>query len=211
MNCEVTPMDEKRFSTDQTALILIDLQNDFCHPNGTASRRGTDLQLIKPVFPQIKKLLKGARKQNIPIIHAISEHSVWTDSPSQKERLGRTNQSAEFTYCEPGSWGAEIYQLFTPLQQEKTVVKHRYSAFYHTDLALILRSLHVKHIILVGLYTNVCVDSTARDGYMRDFFVTVPKDCVVSNDPQKHSYALDLLTDTFAEVVSSDKILNAWK
>lgn len=196
-----------KFNHTNTALLLIDLQNDFCHPEGTASRRGKNIQSFQDVFQQMLKLLEFARNLDMPIIHVISEHSEWTSSPSQKERYGRKRQNENLSYCEPGSWGADIYHLFKPLQNETIVKKHRYSAFLHTDLELILRANEIEHVMIIGLYTNVCIDSTARDAYMRDFAVTVPSDCVVSDDKKKHQYALKLLQGTFAEVVSSREII----
>lgn len=196
---------------EKVALLLVDLQNDFCHPKGTASARGKDVQSFQPALKQMQNLLEMARQIDVPIIHAISEHSEWTSSPTQKERFGRLKQSKSHSYCYPGSWGAEIYHLFQPLPNEKIVTKHRYSAFFHTNIELILRSKKIEQVIIIGLYTNVCVDSTARDAYMRDFSVIIPFDCVSSDDERKHEYALALLQDTFAEVVSSDEIIEQLK
>lgn len=190
-----------------TALILIDLQNDFCHVGGTASKRGKNLTNVQGAFKNMVRLINVARKENTPIIHAISKHSIWSQSPSGKERFGRQEQKDTLSYCQPGTWGANIYRPFEPKPNEKVVIKHRYSAFLHTNLELILRSSQINHIILLGLYTNVCIDSTAREGYMRDFDVTVPYDCVASDNKQKHEYALDLLQGTFADVVHSSTFI----
>ena len=195
----------------KTALILVDLQNDFCHPAGMASKRGKNVHGFQDKLESMKSLLEAARVNNIPVIHAISEHSAWTESPSGKERFGRKDQGSDLSYCEPGTWGAEFYHYFTPESKEKIIVKHRYSAFLHTDLDLILRSKSIDHTIIAGAYTNVCIDSTARDAYMRDFFVTIPSDCVVSDNEQLHHYALELLKGTFAEVAHSSKIKKQWK
>lgn len=194
----------------KTALVLVDLQNDFCHPEGIASKRGKNVDAFQDAFKNMSKLLGVARKRNIPIIHAISEHSAWSGSPSEKERFGRQRQRDNLSYCEPESWGADIYYLFKPDPNEKIVVKHRYSAFLHTDLELILRASGIEHIVVIGLYTNVCIDSTARDGYMRDFYVTVPTDCVTSDVYKKHEYALHLLEDTFADIVHSNEVIEQW-
>lgn len=196
---------------NKTALILIDLQNDFCHPNGTASERGNNVHAFQDTFKNITTLLKAARESNTPIIHAISEHSDWSESPSKKERFGREEQVDELSYCELNSWGAEIYHLFKPESTEKIIIKHRYSAFLHTDLEFILKANNIESIVLVGLYTNVCIDSTARDGYMRDFQVTIPYDCVASNDIKKHKYALHLVKGTFSEVIQSTEVIEQWK
>lgn len=196
---------------ESTALVLVDLQNDFCHPDGTAAGRGKNVHAFEKELENIKHLLETARENNIPVIHVISEHSAWTASPSGKERFGRGDQSTHLTYCEPGSWGAEIYHPFTPHSNEKTIVKHRYSAFLNTDLELILRRNSIAHIVITGGYTNVCIDTTARDAYMRDFFVTVPYDCVLSDNEKLHNAALELLNGTFADIVHSNKIKSEWK
>lgn len=153
------------------ALLLIDLQNDFCRLEGTANKRGKDVTFFQETFQAMTSLLQATRKKTIPIIHVISEHSVWSESPSKIERFGRKNQQIEYTYCTPGSWGARIYHLLQPQPEEKVITKHRYSAFYQTNLELILQTGKIEHIILTGLYTNVCIDTTARDGFMRDFQV----------------------------------------
>lgn len=190
----------------ETAIVLIDLQNDFCHPEGTASKRGKDVHKFQVEFKNMAELLGVAREKNIPVIHVISEHSEWTKSPSKQEMLGRTNQRKPHSYCEPDSWGADIYYLFTPKSEEKIVIKHRYNGFFQTDLELILRANRIKHIIIMGLYTNVCVDTTVRDAYMRDFDVTVPFDCVVSDNEKLNDFALELLKGTFADVIHSSEI-----
>ena len=162
------------------------------------------------VFNNISNLLAAARNNDVPIIHAISEHSSWSASPSGKERFGRSGQKESLSYCEPGSWGAEIYPPFQPAAKEKVITKHRYSAFVHTNLELLLRTANIHHLLIAGLYTNVCIDSTARDGYMRDFNVTVPEDCVASDNDDKHRYALKLLEGTFAEVTNSYSLIKQW-
>jgi len=96
-NIDLSRLDQR------TALLLIDLQNDFCHPEGTSSKRGKDVLAFQEIFQAITLLQKTARKQKIPVIHVISEHSVWSESPSKTERFGRKNQQIEQTYCEPGS------------------------------------------------------------------------------------------------------------
>lgn len=199
------------FDVNRCALILIDLQNDFCHPKGTASLRGKNVESLFPALKKMSHLLDVARHVSMPIIHVISEHSRWTSSPSQRERFGRTKPKKALQYCQPNSWGAEIYHLFRPLRDEKVIVKHRYSAFYETNLALILRAKNIKQIILIGLYTDVCVDTTARDAYMRDFSVWIPRDAVASDDTKKHSYALYLLDGTFAQINSAEEIIQKLK
>jgi ureidoacrylate peracid hydrolase len=198
-------------NSKKAALILIDLQNDFCHPEGTASKRGKNTVSLRAGLDRMKGLLESARQQGIPVFHVVSEHSARTESPSGKERFGRSNRDSRLHYCEPGTWGAEIYEPFTPIQKEQVIVKHRYSAFVHTNLEFLLRRNAIEHVTIIGAYTNVCIDSSARDAYMRDFEVTVPYDAVVSDNKKLHDQALTLLEGTFAEIVHSSAIEEQWK
>lgn len=193
-------------SFSRTALILVDLQNDFCHPEGTASQRGRDVHILKEKLKNMASLLKLVRRNKLPVIHVISEHNAWTQSPSKNERYGRSGQNTRLAYCEPNSWGADIYPLFTPQPSEKVVVKHRYSGFLHTNLELLLRANEIEHIIAAGVNTDICLDSTVRDAYMRDFFVTIPYDCAASTSDNRHHVALELLDGTFGNVVHSTDI-----
>ena len=187
----------------KAALLLVDLQNDFCRPEGTAGKRGKDIHAFHGTMKQMKDLLETARECKVPVIHVISEHSAWTELPSAIERFGRINQKGNLSYCEPGSWGAETHDDFSPLPGEKVVVKNRYSAFVQTNLELLLCSNGIRHLTIIGAYTNVCIDTPVRDAFIRDFFVTVPSNCVVSDIEQLHHDALKLLQGTFAEVVHS--------
>jgi len=83
---------------------------------------------FQDTFQSIAHLLEGARGGNMPIIHATSEHSAWSQSPSKKERFGRQKQSTALAYYELETWGARIYHPFQPKPGENVVVKHRYSA-----------------------------------------------------------------------------------
>lgn len=202
---------DKQILNSKTALLLVDMQNDFCHPEGTANKRGKNVQALQSIFENIAHLLDVARKQQIPILHVISDHSEWTKSPSEKERYGRTRQEEQLSYCEPNTWGADIYAPFQPKMNERIVVKHRYSGFLHTDLELILRANSIGHVVITGAYTNVCIDCTARDAYMRDFTVTIPSDCVASDNEKLHYYTLELLKGTFAHVCHSHDIKKWWE
>ncbi|HLR40056.1 MAG TPA: isochorismatase family cysteine hydrolase [Virgibacillus sp.] len=121
-----------------TGLILVDLQNDFCHPEGTAAKRGHKVDDIYETLERIADLLYFVRNKGLPVFHVVSQHSLWTQSPTGKERFGRKNQMPEQTYCAPHTWGSEVYPLFTPFPSEKVIVKHRYSVFLYTDLELVL-------------------------------------------------------------------------
>src|SRR5919199_4638857 len=148
------------------ALLVVDMQNDFCDSRGSLAVSGADPGLIQQMAPRLLRLLEWARQAGLPVIHVRTIHSRWTDSESWLGRL-----KGRGPICTPDSWGAEYYPGFTPLAGEYVVTKHRYSAFVGTDLEQVLRALRCRSVIMTGEATNVCVESTARDAYMRDFFV----------------------------------------
>jgi ureidoacrylate peracid hydrolase len=189
-----------------SAVIVIDIQNDFCHQNGGVAKAGKDVSFIQKMVPRVLSFLAQARQLGIPIIHVRTEHSQWTNSTSWLMR-GAGIDVSEF--LRPGSWGAEFYQVI-PEPGEYIVTKHRYTAFIDTDLDLVLRSLGVKTIVLVGLATNVCVESTARDGYNKDYYVVLVEDCVASFSMAEHQAALSTIEEYFGAVTSWQNLVAAW-
>src|SRR5919206_1561317 len=148
----------------QAALVVVDVQNDFCHPDGAAGKRGRDLSQIAGMAEHLTHLLEEARRVSLPIIFIRTEHGPWTDSESW---LGRSKTEADqrVRTCVEGTWGCDFYGV-APESGERIVVKHRYSAFRGTDLDLILRAPGIRTILIGGIATNVCVETSARDGYM---------------------------------------------
>src|SRR5438477_2356290 len=136
------------------ALIVIDMQNDFCDTNGALARAGSDPSLIQAMAPRLSRLLAAARKIGLPIVHVRTEHSPWTDSAAW---LGR-HHGRQRTVCFPGSWGADYFPGFAPEEagerragtHEFVVTKHRYSGFVGTELDLVLRSQNIRSVILTG-------------------------------------------------------------
>ena len=199
---------------DKSAVIVIDFQNDFCHNDGTYGRAGYDPSMIQAAASKTMELLEGARRSKVPIIHVRTFHYPWTDSPSMRRRFTANWISKDLgldrsKHCREGSWGGEFY--LAPDPDECIVTKHRYSAFIETDLDLILRSIGAKTLVMTGCATNVCVESTARDGFMKDYFVVVAEDCAGAMTKEEHEASLYTLDRYFATVTNSRIVLQAWE
>jgi ureidoacrylate peracid hydrolase len=196
------------------ALIVVDMQNDFCDSNGALARSGGDPALIQAMAPRLRALLERARELALPIVHVRTEHSPWTDSAAW---IGR-HHGRQRTVCYPGTWGAEYYPGFEPRtdadrqpgSHEFVVTKHRYSGFVGTELDLVLRSHQIRSVIMTGEATNVCVESTARDAFMRDYWVVFVSDCTASTSRAAHEATLSTMGRHFATVAASDEILASW-
>jgi ureidoacrylate peracid hydrolase len=115
------------------------------------------------------------------------------------------------TTCREGTWGAEFYQGIQPLPSERVVIKHRYSAFIHTDLNTVLKAKNVQSVLVCGVATNVCVETTARDAYMYDYYVTMIDDCSAAYEAKLHLGTLDNMRRHFGMVASSAEIIETWK
>lgn len=190
----------------QAALLVIDVQNDFCHINGVQERSGINRELIRAVVPQLKHFIQVAEAAKLPILYVRNLNDDWSVSPTWRRR----NRVYVTPMCQRGTWGAEFYEVL-PRPEDAIIEKFRYSAFADTNLALYLRSRGVQTIILVGCATNVCVESTARDGFMRDLGVVVVEDCCAARALEDHLQALHNVRRFFGVVASSAEIQQAWE
>jgi len=201
----VQQQSEAKLDRQSSALLIIDMQNDFCHPEGAQGKRGRDLSMIYGMIPSFEEVLKGARQISLPVIFVRTLHYPWTDSKTWRKRLEGYKQGIEI--CLPGSWGAEIIDALAPLEGEPVVVKHRYSAFVDTDLALMLRSMKIHTLLIGGVGTNVCVESTARHAYMLDYDVCLLEDCTAGCDMELHRGTLRNIAEHFGKVARGVDIL----
>ena len=189
------------------ALIVVDVQNDFVSPEGSAGKRGDDVGAAIAMIPNLTRLIDQARKVGLTIVYIRTTHSEWTDTASW---IYRTSQKSGLNTCREGTWGAEFYEGIAPLASERVVIKHRYSAFINTDLNTVLKARGIQSILVCGVATNVCVETTARDGYMYDYYVTMIDDCSAAYDAKLHMGTLENIRRHFGLVASSHQIIETW-
>lgn len=187
-----------------TALLVVDVQNDYCSSSGALGDAGLDMSAIDPMVDRIEELIAAARKVDIPIVFLRNEHSIETDTPAWRRR---TSHSLEI--CRAGTWGADFYRL-SPTEGDTEIVKHRYSGFVGTPLEGLLREWERSTVIVAGTATNVCVDTTARHAAMLDFDVVVVSDGVAATDSAAHSASLANLERFFGHVLPSSDVREVW-
>src|SRR5690349_13612190 len=131
------PLDQK-LDPATTALIIVDVQNDFCSPEGTLASLGVDMTESDRAIDHMEQLLHAAREAGVAVIHLAMEMSEHSESPPWMDvRMRRSPQRPR--WCAPGSWGAQFHRI-EPLPDEPVIRKHRYSGFVGTRLELLLRS-----------------------------------------------------------------------
>ena len=201
-------MSPKPFLLDpeKTRLLVIDVQNDFCHERGAFAQMGVPMGPIQAMVPRLDALIEGSRRAGVPVIFVQTEHGRWTNSKTWLTRRVADGGRERVYPCAEGSWGAEFYGV-KPTPADRIVTKHRYSGFVGTDLDVILRSQGVTHVLATGVTTNVCVESTARDAFMRDYHAILVEDCCAAASPEEHQGALTNMRTYFGEVRNAGEVL----
>jgi ureidoacrylate peracid hydrolase len=205
---------EDRVDLKHTALIVVDMQNDFVHDDGVFAKMGVDCSTFKKIVPQLNVLIDAARSVKVPVIFIQTLHSRWTNSEAWVQRIKRKREGEDKDsllppVCSPGTWGADWFGV-KPTEEDYVVTKHRYSAFVNTDLDLVLRSLQRKTVVVTGGETNVCLGSTARSAFMYDYYVILPEDCIAGFDEELHRYGLKILEQYFGMLTTSQEIISIW-
>jgi nicotinamidase-related amidase len=199
-----------------TALLIIDMQRDFCCAGGSFDRLGVDLSMYPPVIDRIGGLLQGARQSGVlPIfIQMTVLPNRASESPAQIRfnlRLhdGHHGQSEPLAYTLDGSEGQRFVPGLEPQDGELVVKKYRSSAFWGTNLALLLRSNGIKSVVVSGCTTEGCVESTARDAMFSDYYVVLATDAVASDDKRQHDASMYLMAHRF-DLATSEDIRKHW-
>ena len=199
---EIAPL----LAPGQSALLVIDVQNDYCHPHGSLGSHGADLACIAPALANIRRLIDGARAAGAAVIFIRNWHQPWANSAGWRARVARQSGSAQAE-----SWGAEFYGV-APAPGEPVIDKQRYDAFIGTPLDSALHALQRRTVVLTGFGTNVCVESTARHAVFLDYHIVFASDATGTPDGEAaHRATLANIANHFGPVAATDEILAAWR
>ncbi len=175
----------------KTAVIVVDMQNDFGSEGGMFQRAGIDISMIQAAVAPTAKVLTSARKEGIKIIYLkmafkpdLSDAGS-TDSALFARRLKRMKfgtkvkspNGADSRIMIRDTWNTNILSELTPKVEDIVLYKNRFSGFYQTELDSILKRLGVKYLVFTGCTTSVCVESTIRDAMFRDYMPVLLADC----------------------------------
>ena len=198
-----------------TALVVIDVQNDFCAPGGMMDREGCDLAAAQAMAGRLPALISAARAAGVLVIFVknvySTEHNFYL-SDAWLEQASRVRAGSYTTraVCAEGSWEGDFYGEVRPEPGDPVVRKHRFSAFANTDLETILRAHGIRSLVFTGVATNVCVETTAREGFMRDYYVVFTSDGTATYSEEDHEATLRNIERYFGQVVPVADLQSIW-
>lgn len=187
-----------------TALLIIDMQKDYCCEGGSFDRRGFDTMPARLLAPRLNIFLDCARKILAHVVHVKMTKIPRLRSEANVEQYSRL--AIERVYDPSYS---EFFEI-VPLENEIIIPKYSYSAFYSTYLDQYLRSNAIKTLVLTGVATNVCVEAAATDAFIRDYHVVVPRDLTEGSSLEAKRASLENIDLFFGEVTESQILLNCW-
>jgi ureidoacrylate peracid hydrolase len=200
-----------------TALVAVDVQNDFVHADGWCARQAMpgylDAGGIPAALDRVGDLLAAARAYDgvVVLLRNIGDER-YLSGPSRAvfRRLqgdGRPGCTLE------GTWGADLHDVAKPVARDRELVvdKHRYSGFAGTHLDQFLRSHEIRSLVVCGFATSGCVESTIRDAFFADYYVVIAGDACADYAPERHRASLTKLDLSFGRVVPTADIVARWR
>lgn len=194
------------FSFENTALIIVDMQNAFCSPEGSFRKRGFRILNLDKVLRISKSIVSLARQEDLlTIFTKIVYDSSYSDAgllinkiaPEIKQHGG---------YIED-SWDSEIVDILKPKEIDIIITKKRYDPFYETDLEGILQQNNISNLVVIGLLTNVCVEACIRSAFDRDFHVAIVPEATSTYSQNLLTSSLETIKSHFGSIISYEEIL----
>jgi ureidoacrylate peracid hydrolase len=194
---------------EQTALLVVDMQNGFCHSRGSFARLGLDVSMCHAAIAGCRRLVDAAHAAGVPVIYTryVYRADYADGGVLVREIMPALGSSGSLA---AGTWDADLVDELPATAVDFVIDKNRYSAFYGTGLEPVLTSLGVRNLVICGVTTNMCVETTARDASQRDYRVFVVSDATGELDKARHDMALATLGFGFGAVVETGDVTAAW-
>jgi ureidoacrylate peracid hydrolase len=189
-----------------TALVMVDMQNDFVHDDGIFVKQwGKTNQWIRPIVPNCSRLLSAARGSGVIAIHLRVINDLMRNPISWHNFWGPPVCAIEST------WGAEFIDQLAPCEGEAVITKYTYDGFVDTHLDGLLRKLAMKTLVFAGVDADVCVRDTAAHGFALGYNVVFARDALACDNEVAQAGVLQSLGEHYGPVVSTDQIVAVWQ
>ena len=207
---------EQQIDPRHTALLVIDMQNDFVSGRGKFAAVGLDMKMIQAAVPVMNNVIEEARRAGVMIMWVNTTHSLRDALPNYivgnvARVSGRPLKESDFIVQE-GSWGAEYYSGMTQrCESDFECIKHTYCGFTNTKLDTYLKAKEIKTIVNIGATTNVCVRSTAMQGFFLGYYSVILSDAAASNDAFLHEATIRNFSTFIGYTAKSEEVIAIWK
>lgn len=195
-------------SADRAALLVIDMQNAFAHPEGTLGVSGVNVAPALETIPVVRRLVEAFRAADRPVIWTQQVHLA-ADAARDAKQLASHTAKRKRVSAISGSWDAAFVDELADLVDDPTyvIVKHRFGAFHQTRLDGLCAMLGVRTLFVVGLTANACVETTLREAYLRDFDVVAVTDAIAAVRPEWIDTAKAVWGQYLGVLAESDEVL----
>ena len=192
---------------EHAALLIVDRQNAYCHPEGLFARNAPDPLICQHVIAPCARLIDAARRRQVPVLHA-AKVSLTPDISTVSFHNTRRQGTGMMLV---NDWDAAIADELCPATGEVVLYKLAYSAFYGTVLDAALLRLGTRQLILAGVTTSICVESTARDAAHRGLDVYVVRDATAEWDSARYERSIEQMSYAFARIPTVQQVVDAWR
>ena len=217
---------EEQIRPEHSALLIVDVQNDFVHPDGLYGRMCAEgkstpffpgsghlwetYALIPRALANLDKLLDVARQAGVLVVFVRAIYNSEYLSPPFQVMMEEWALHGKL--CQADTFGADFYEEIRPNNRPREIVvtKHRQSGFQGTDLDLVLRSNGIKTVLVTGTATNGCVESTARDAFFNDYYTIMIEDCCADRDQERHDASMRAMGMGFGYVTALEAVKGLW-
>jgi ureidoacrylate peracid hydrolase len=203
----MTVRDEMRHSmagsASSDALLVIDMQNSFCHPDGVMRSLAGPIDRLDGQVSVLARTIAEMRSRGVPVVYL---NMVFQPNYADADAVFRNllPEAMRRGALARGSWDADVIDELAPHAGDTVVDKTRFDGFHATPLAAILTGMGVRRVVVSGAYTNVCVEITCKSAYQHDFEPVLLADCVGALSRRVHERAIEVLRESpFAEIMSS--------
>ena len=192
----------------RTALLVIDMQNAFCHAEGTLGLSGVNVQPAERAIPAVGRLVAACRTADVPVLWSRQVHFA-SDAGRARKRLPSHTQKRARVSALAGTWDAQLVDELAPLADDPSLVftKHRFGCFYESRLDAMLRMLGTEALLVCGVTANACVETTLREAYLRDYDVVAVTDCIAAVRPEWEPVAHAVWTQYFGVLATADEVV----
>lgn len=193
-----------------SALVIIDPQHDFCSPQGAMAQRfGFDMADIREAVPRLNAFIERCRAAGVLVVWVREIFSDAKMRPNQKALWGGGDDIWLIREDGPGiDWYEEMIE---PLPDEPVITKWQYDGFEDTDLHLLLQSRGIETLLMTGFTTNVCVETTARHGYIKGYYIVLLADCAGAPTPAEHEAGVFNIKTYFGKATTSAELVELWE